>query len=142
MYIRNLTNSYQAFVHDGRRYELAPAMTNGCDMFITDDFKNSIRQLLERKAIEIVEEKPAEIEPPKPKHEPMKVVKADQQITNQTRLVPCNAIKADGNQCNVNVSVPMDEYDPERPYFCNRHKKQRPEDYTKVEGKWVKKVSK
>lgn len=142
MYIRNLTESYQAFNHDGRRYELAPTNTNGCDMFIDESFQPSIRALLERKVIEVVEERPEPIEPPKPKREPMKVVKADQQVTNQTRLVPCNAIKADGTQCNVNVSVPMDEYDPERPYFCNRHKKQKPENYTKVEGKWVKKTDK
>lgn len=140
MYIRNLTDSYQAFNHDGRRYELAPKMTNGCDMFITDDFKPSIRELLERKAIEIVKEKPEKIEPPKPPKEKMKVVPADQNVTNQTRLVPCNAIKADGTQCNVNVPVPIEEYDPEKPYFCNRHKRQNPDDYTKVEGKWVKKA--
>lgn len=72
------------------------------------------------------------------KHKPMRVVQADEAKTPEIKFVQCAATKANGERCTATISVPMDEYDPDKPYFCGRHKGQRAADYEKTETGWRK----
>lgn len=72
------------------------------------------------------------------KRKPMRVVQADESKTPETKFVRCAATKANGERCTSTISVPVDEYDADRPYFCGRHKGQKAADYEKTETGWRK----
>ena len=164
MIVRNLTRTNLSFEVAGRRYHLGPKGSRGYTndtslidssaandptiqymqqrgMLVVEDSKME-KPELPQKTVQVVEQKdveqPKTVEVPTSGAEPqvMKVVK---DIKAQKHVVTCAATTVAGKPCTSKVYVEDEEYDPDKPYFCNRHKAQKAEDYVRTETGWKKK---
>lgn len=65
----------------------------------------------------------------------MKVMRVKDSMSRNVRMVPCAHQDAKGT-CGCAVSVKYGEYDPDRPYFCSRHKSDDPSMYVREGNGW------
>lgn len=70
----------------------------------------------------------------------LEVNKAGENTVKQVMMAQCAATKRNGERCGNNVSVKMDEYSEDVPYFCGTHRNENPAEYEKKDGSWVKKL--
>lgn len=146
MFIRNRTGSYQGFRLNNKPVKLGPyGVTAISDLQASDD---TLQLLLARNVVEKISQKEAQKEfeevtakaEEKAEKTKLDVVVREETNKNSVMMAQCCAKQKNGETCAANVSVPVSEYDSDKPYFCGRHKAENPEDYEKVNGGWVKKA--
>lgn len=148
MYVQNTTRAWRCFAVGTRRYNLSPAGQKGCTALVPDSAKDDpqVAVLLDRGHLKVLGgvveadrvEAEAPADPKAAQKEKMKVVDYRRNTEVKNVAVRCAAKTKAGAQCSNNVFVVPAEYDESRPYFCPRHRNERPEDYSKVDGAWVK----
>lgn len=146
MYVKNNTNYNQQFKAGGRGFTMRPGDTTS----ITEDEygDHAVQFLVARGVLSVLKEDEglsnvvAQADEKKAKAEERKleVNKAGEDTTKQVMMAQCSAFKKNGERCGNNVAVKMSEYSEDMPYFCGTHKREKAEDYEKVEGVWRKKV--
>lgn len=146
MFIKNKTGSYQGFRLNDKPVKLDPyGVTAISDLQASDD---TLQLLLARGVIEKVsksaaqkqfDEEAAKAEE-KAEEKRLEVAVHEETNKNSVMMAQCCAKFKNGEPCGANVSVPVSEYDSDKPYFCGRHKGEDPEEYEKVGGAWVKKA--
>ena len=146
MFIRNKTGSYQGFRLNDKPVKLEPyGVTAISDLQASDD---TLQLLLARGVVEKVSQKVAEEQfaadsekaEQKAEEKRLEVAVHEETNKNSVMMARCAAKFKNGEPCGANVSVPVSEYDADKPYFCGRHKGESAEDYEKVNGAWVKKA--
>lgn len=141
MKIRNLLHNYCSVTIGKSRKLLSPAGQPGDGWEVEDSFEDAVKKYVRLGMVEVVgDEVNVETIAPKPPRMEVKVVDTAANTTREAIVAHCAAAKRDGNPCGTNVSVPVDEYDADKPYFCKRHKNESADDYEKVDGVWHKKA--
>ena len=147
MYIQNTTNRYRCFQVGAYRYNLSPAGQRGCTASVPDNAADdpSFRALLDSGKLAVVGghevarkvEEEARDAVREAQESKMQVVDYRRNTTVKNVVVKCAGTTKAGSRCACNVTVPVDEYDETRPYFCPRHRNEDPANFSKVGGEWV-----
>lgn len=147
MFAKNVTQSIQSFKVGDRPFMVDPGQT--IQLTDTQAKDETIKILLASGRLEEVgarkatkEILQAEEEKKQAKEEKkiaVDTVNSEKDKTDVAHVVQCSAAKADGSRCNSQISIPAKDFDPEKPYFCGRHKNENPDDYQKEDGVFVKK---
>jgi hypothetical protein len=149
MFLENLKESYLSVNIAGKDVSFAPNGSVGSVVSVKDEYADddTLRTLIEREWVKVqgkeegtkavAEQQEAIEEESKSK---TKLVAQADTTEHKTINVQCAAVTGKGDRCSHHVSVPVDEYDKDAPYFCGRHKNENPDDYERVDGDWKRKV--
>lgn len=135
MFLKNLTNTYQNFSYNNgaNHKQIGPGETVTIVNATEED--ETIKTLIAQGKVEVVDA-PKKKKVAIPNVEVIDVAEDDEEEV--MTVVHCPAVKKNGEVCNAVVSVANGDED--KIHFCGRHKKENPNDYEKVDGKWVKKT--
>ena len=144
MFIKNKLGTFLNFTLAGKGISLPPAGV----VVISDEQAEDeyLQVMINRDFVSVVGETQMDeqrekeaVKKEEEKREKPPIKRHSDQVVDGTVVVKCAGVYKNGKRCSVNVNVPRDEFDSDKPYFCKRHAGESPEDYERVDGDWVKK---
>lgn len=140
---QNQVNAYQSFVIGKKGFKLNPHGQAGDTVKFTkaQEGDEVVKYLIGIGTLKKLDGEQAKVEMAKQEApsrvvNKVPVVEVEKRSSNNNIAVGCAATLRNGKQCTATISVPENEFNENTPYFCGRHKNEKPEDYKRVDGVW------